>query len=136
MAIDCLPLIWLKAFIRPIFKKDDNTDPSYYRPIALTCTLCKIMESVIKDHLLDFLLKNNLISKDQYGFMRKHSTASNLRECTLDWIVGLSSGNHITVVYIDFSRAFDSIVSSKLLFKLEVWHRWKFASMDIVFYTQ
>jgi hypothetical protein len=114
-----LPPVWLQAFITPIFKKGDKTDPVNYRPIALTCTMCKIMETVIKDQILDFLLKNKLISKHQHGFMRHHSTATNLLECTHDWFIGLSNCNNIDVIYIDFSKAFDSIVFTKLLSKLE-----------------
>ena len=114
-----LPPVWLQAFVAPIFKKGDKTDPTNYRPVALTCTMCKIMETVIKDQILDFLLHNKLISKHQHGFMRQHSTATNLLECAHEWIVGLSNSNNIDVVYVDFSKAFDSIVFSKLLFKLE-----------------
>ena len=51
--------------------------------------------------------------------MRQHSTATNLLESAHEWIVGLSNSNNIDVVYVDFSKAFDSIVFSKLLFKLE-----------------
>ena len=51
--------------------------------------------------------------------MRNHSTTRNLLECTRDWVVGLTNHNNIDVVYIDFSKAFDSIVFSKLLAKLE-----------------
>ena len=51
--------------------------------------------------------------------MRNHSTITNLLECTHDWVVGLTNHNNIDVVYIDFSKAFDSIVFSKLLAKLE-----------------
>jgi hypothetical protein len=114
-----LPPVWLQAFITPIFKKGDPTDPNNYRPIALTCTMCKIMETVIKDQILDFVLQKKLITKHQHGFLRHHSTATNLLECTHDWIVGLSNSNKIDVVYVDFSKAFDSIVFSKLLYKLE-----------------
>ena len=114
-----LPPVWLQAFITPVFKKGDNTNPNNYRPIALTCTLCKIMETVIKDQLLDFLLTKNLISRHQHGFMRNNSTTRNLLECTHDWVVGLTNLNNIDVVYIDFSKPFDSIVFSKLLAKLE-----------------
>jgi Reverse transcriptase (RNA-dependent DNA polymerase) len=119
MASNYIPPVWLHAFITPIFKKGDPTDPHNYRPIALTCTLCKIMEAIIKDQILDFLLSKNIISKHQHGFLRKHSTTTNLLESTHDWIVGLGCANNIDVVYIDFSKAFDSIVFSKLLFKLQ-----------------
>ena len=50
-----LPPDWLTAYITPAHKKGDTTDPNNYRPIALTCTLCKIMETVIKDQLLQYV---------------------------------------------------------------------------------
>ena len=52
-------------------------------------------------------------------FLRKHSTTTNLLESTHDWIVSFTSCCNVDVVYIDFSRAFDSIVFNKLLAKLE-----------------
>ena len=110
---------WLRAFITPVYKKGDPTCPLNYRPIALTCTVCKIMESIIKDQLLSYLLRKNLISRNQHGFLSKHSTATNLLESTHDWVVECSSTYNVDVVFIDFSRAFDSIVFSKLLAKLE-----------------
>jgi hypothetical protein len=84
-----IPPVWLQAYITPIFKKGDSTDPNNYRPIALTCTICKIMETIIKDQILDYLFSNNIISKHQHGFIHKHSTNTNLLESTHDWIVGL-----------------------------------------------
>lgn len=101
-----------------MFKKGDRTDPNNYRPIALTCTMCKIMESVIKEQLLDYLLRKQLISRKQHAFITKHSTATNLLECTHDWVVSIGKHMCTDVVYIDFSRAFDSIVFSKLLAKI------------------
>ena len=47
------------------------TDPQNYRPIAFTCTMCKIMETIIKDQLIDYLLLEKLISK-----------TTNLLECS------------------------------------------------------
>jgi hypothetical protein len=110
---------WLRAYITPVFKKGDATNPLNYRPIALTCTICKIMESVIKDQLLNYLLHKKLITKHQHGFLNKRSTATNLLECTQDWIVALSNHHCVDVIYIDFSRAFDSIVFTKLIAKLK-----------------
>ena len=76
------------------------------------------MESIIKDQLVSYLLRKNYISKKQHAFLRRHSTATNLLECTHDWVISLSKNMCVDVVYIDFSRAFDSIVFSKLLSKL------------------
>lgn len=118
MEFSYLPPDWLRAYITPAFKKGDPSSPLNYRPIALTCTICKIMEVIIKDQLLNYLLRHNLISKHQHGFLSKHSTTTNLLEATHDWIVSFSSCFNVDVVYIDFSRAFDSIVFNKLLAKL------------------
>jgi len=53
------------------------------------------------------------------GFLSKHSTITNLLESTHDWSFAFYSSCNVDVVYIDFSSAFDSIVFSKLLTKLE-----------------
>lgn len=113
-----LPPDWLRAYVCPIYKKGRASDASNYRPIALTCIICKLMESVVKDQLLTFLLEHGLINKHQHAFMARFSTNTNLLECTFDWFVALAHYDSVDVIYIDFSKAFDSIVYSKLLFKL------------------
>ena len=95
-----MPSIWLKAFITPIFKKGNKLDPCNYRPIALTCVMCKLMESVVKDQLLSYLLAHKLISKHQHAFISHHSTITNLLECTTDWSVSLNSKQCVDVIYI------------------------------------
>ena len=55
-----LPLIWKRATVTPVFKGGISSDPNNYRPISLTCVCCKVMESIIKDQLLTFLLTHNL----------------------------------------------------------------------------
>ena len=50
-----VPSDWKRASITPIYKKDDKKDPENYRPVSLTSILCKIMEPIIKDHLLKYL---------------------------------------------------------------------------------
>jgi len=113
-----LPPVWRQAFITSIYKKGDSTLPSNYRPISLTCTMCKVMESVIKDQLISYFLIKGLISKQQHAFIKQHSTVTNLLECTHDWGVAVHGGGAVDAIYIDFSRAFDSVVHSKLIFKL------------------
>jgi hypothetical protein len=110
---------WLRAYITPVFKKGDSTNPLNYRPIALTCTVCKIMERIINDQLLAYLLRYNFITKHQHAFLKNRSTATNLLECTEDWMVALTCHHCVNVIYIDFSRAFDSVVFTKLIAKLE-----------------
>ena len=114
-----VPPIWKEAYIRPIFKGGSACDPANYRPISLTCVCSKIMESIISEHMLSFLLAHDLITKHQHGFLVKRSTCTQLLECFQDWVVSLNNKQSVDVVYIDFSRAFDSVVYSKLFIKLE-----------------
>lgn len=117
--LSALPDIWKTAVITPIYKKGPSSDASNYRPISLTCIMCKLMESVIKDAMLAYLLEHGLINKQQHGFISKRSTCSQLLECINDWSISLSNKQSIDVAYIDFRRAFDSVVHSKLYIKLK-----------------
>jgi hypothetical protein len=63
-----LPAIWKHATVTPVFKKGLSSNASNYRPISMTCVCCKIMETVIKDEMLHFLLKTNKITEQQHGF--------------------------------------------------------------------
>ena len=130
----CLPPVWRKAFITAIHKKGDSTLPSNYRPIFLTCTACKIMEAIVKDQLVTYLLSKGLISRQQHAFIKKHSTVTNLLQCTHDWALAVHCGHSVDTVYIDFARAFDSVVHSKLIFKLRtVWNLRKPPELDCCF---
>ena len=113
-----LPHEWKHSILTPKFKKGDPSDPSNYRPIALTCTCCKLLESLITSNLVNFLLTHKLISKSQHGFMKRHSTCTNLLESLKDWTLSLSNRKSVIVGYIDFQRAFDSISHAKLIHKL------------------
>ena len=117
-SMSAIPDIWKLAIVTPVYKKGSPSDASNYRPISLTCILSKLMESVIKDTMLSYLLEHKLINKQQHGFISKRSTCSQLLECINDWSVSLNHKQSIDVAYIDFSRAFDSVVHSKLYLKL------------------
>ena len=113
-----LPSIWKHACITPVFKKGSPSDPSNYRPISLTCIACKLIEICIKEALMNHLLQHKLISHHQHGFLSRKSTSTQLLECCADWNVAMNTHNNIDIVYLDFARAFDSVVHSKLIAKL------------------
>ena len=64
-----IPKEWKLANIAPIFKKGSKHLAENYRPISLTCVLCRIMESFLRDIIMDHLRGNNLLSPKQHGFM-------------------------------------------------------------------
>ena len=68
------------------------------------------MEAIIKDDIISHLWKQKLISKHQHGFLTKHSTSTQLLECATDWSISLSNKKQVDVAYLDFAKAFDSIV--------------------------
>ena len=56
-----VPLDWKKDQVCPLFKKGDKTDPANYRPISLTCILCKTMEHIIASNLCKHFNRNNIL---------------------------------------------------------------------------
>ena len=77
------------------------------------------MESIIKDNVLAHLVDNNLLDKNQHGFLPCHSTTSQLLECHYDWSYVNDVRYPVNVVYIDFSKAFDTMSQCKLVSKLK-----------------
>jgi hypothetical protein len=64
----------------PIYKKGAKSDPGNYRLVSLTSVPCKLLESIIKDKLIDHLLENSLIYDSQHGFMPGRSCTTNVVE--------------------------------------------------------
>jgi len=116
-----LPADWRAAHIVPIFKKGSKTDKANYRPVSLTSVSCKVMESIIKDKLLEFLDKNKVISEAQHGFRSGRSCLTNLLESFEQWTRALDEGFGLDVLYLDFRKAFDSVPHRRLIEKLKMY---------------
>ena len=115
-----IPNDWKQAVVIPIFKKGKKDVPQNYRPISLTCIVCKVMESVIKEALLDHLFSNQLISDQQFGFVPGRSCTLQLLACIEEWSKKLDEGHLVDIIYTDFCKAFDKVSHSKLIDKLEI----------------
>ena len=109
LSVDFVSSDWTKAIIIPVYKKGVSGDEANYRPISLTCMACKLMERIIAKRIYVHLAENNLLSQAQHGFVSGHSTCTNLLECLHDWTLTVQNKKTVSVVYIDFSRAFDSV---------------------------
>ena len=68
-----LPSDWLKANVSPVFKKGDKTCPANYRPISLTCILCKLLEHIVTSTVVKHLDQNKILYDLQHGFRAKRS---------------------------------------------------------------
>ena len=73
-----IPDIWRRANVTPIYKKGVKSDPLNYRPVSLTCVMCKILEKIIKQRLLGELPNQNWFITAQHGFTTSRSTIPNL----------------------------------------------------------
>ena len=100
------------------FKKGKSYDVSNYRPISLTSVCCKIIESIIKDELLTYLHSKHLISRHQHGFLSRRFTGTQLTGGLNDWTFNIENKQSLDIIYIDFTKAFDSVVHTKLIAKL------------------
>ena len=114
-----VPQDWRDANVTPIFKKGAKNSPDNYRPVSLTSIPCKIMESIMKDEIIDYLLRYQLINPSQHGFMPNKSCATNLL-VFLEKITDLFDNSFpVDVVFLDFSKAFDKVPHKRLLAKME-----------------
>ena len=114
-----LPDEWKHANISAIFKKGKKTLPNNYRPVSLTCVVCKIMESIIRDAIIDHMTRNNLFSKYQFGFISGRSTVLQLLHVLKIWTDILDQGGTLDAIYCDFMKAFDKVTHKRLVYKVE-----------------
>jgi len=96
---------------------------SNYRPISITCVTRKLLEPIVSSKIHDHLVNNNIrpISNSQHGFVRGRSTCTNLLESLNNWTSNTQDGCQTTVIYIDFSKAFDVVQHDKLFVKLRAY---------------
>jgi hypothetical protein len=111
---------WKTAIICSISKKGDKFDPGNYRPVSLTSLGVKIMESIIYDTTMKFLVEHRVIPVNQYGFMPGKSITSNRLYCLSDWTKLLDLGRSLDVVYFDFAKAFDRLPIKLLLLNCNI----------------
>ena len=112
------PNSWKEANIQPVPKKGAGSDPSDYRPIAITSTLGKVFEIILNHHIVKHLEKNNLLNDKQYGFRQERSTVDLL--CLLTHTLLKTTDNHgeTHTIALDISKAFDKVWHKSLLSKL------------------
>lgn len=104
-----VPSIWKTASVVPIPKPGkDHTDPSNYRPIALTSCVCKTMERMVNDRLVWFLEKHNLLTNIQCGFRQGRSTLDHLVRFETLIRNAFAKNEHVVSVFFDLEKAYDT----------------------------
>jgi hypothetical protein len=111
-----VPKEWKEANVTPLFKKS-RMERSNYRPVSLTSTICKILESIIRDSVMKYLQLNKLIVSSQHGFVQNKACVTNLLE-TLDIITNaVNKGHSVDLILLDFAKAFHKVSHAKLIQK-------------------
>jgi ribonuclease P/MRP protein subunit RPP40 len=118
----CLPTDWKISNISAIHKKGNRKIVSNYRPVSLTSVVCKVIESIVRDHIMDYFIKNKLFSNCQHGFIKNRSTVTQLLKVLDKWTELLELGGQIDVIYTDLEKAFDKVPHKFLLKKLSAYN--------------
>ena len=103
----------------PIHKKGSHYLASNYRPVSLTSTIVKVMESIIKTNVLEHLTSNNLLTSYQFAYLRGHSCTTQLLHVMDILTKSLDQGVPVDVIYMDLKKAFDTVLHKRLLYKIE-----------------
>ena len=87
--------------------------------MSLTSVICKLLETIIRDHMMYFLIKHKLINPSQHGFLKAKSCLTN-ELCFLEEITKwVDDGSPVDVIYLDFQKAFDKVPHRRLISKLK-----------------
>ena len=114
-----VPFEWKESNIIPLFKKGSRNKSENYIPVSITSLISKLLERLIKDHMMDFLVRHTLLNSSQHGFLKARSCLTNML-CFLEEITKwIDEGSPVDIIYLDFQKAFDKVPHQRLLFKLK-----------------
>ena len=107
------------ARVIPLFKSGDPHIFSNYRPVSVLPILSKILERLMYNRILNYLNNNNLLYEYQFGFREKHSPNLAMIYLVDKISNALQNGEYVLGLYLEFSKAFDTVNHKILLEKLE-----------------
>ena len=115
-----VPSEWRSACITALHKKEAKDVCGNYRPVSITSIICKLMESIVRDQIVNHMQTNKLFSNKQHGFVPDRNCMTNLLTCLELWTDMMEKGLPIDIIYTDFAKAFDRVPHQRLLLKLKL----------------
>lgn len=113
------PNAFKKATVHPIYKSGNKELVSNYRPISVLTTLSKILEKVLNKRLVNYLDSKNIIAANQFGFRKGISTEDAVDSLLENVVERLDGKEKCIGIFLDLSKAFDTVSIPILLHKLE-----------------
>lgn len=114
----CVPEQFKIANVIPIHKKDSTILVNNYRPISLLSIFNRILEKLMFNRLSFYIEKHNILYDKQFGFRANHSTTFATLLITDRIQKAIEDGQYSCGIFLDFSKAFDTVCHSILLSKL------------------
>ena len=105
--------------IPPVLKKDNEELMKNYRPVSTIPIFGKIFEKVMYVRLHHFFVSQGILHNKQFGFRKNHSTTHALNYSISQIHNALNKNEHVLGIFIDLSKAFDTIDHKMLLKKLK-----------------
>ena len=118
-SVNTVPQALKVSKVIPVFKKGARLLPGNYRPISLMSVFNEILEQLMLKRLVDFLHSSNVLSKHQFGFRKYHSTTLTIIKIIQDIRKSLDNDNLVMGIYLDLSKAFDTVNHGILWHKLD-----------------
>jgi hypothetical protein len=113
------PKRWSEGYISTIYKGGAVTDPSNYRGLTITSSIGKLFNMVLNNRLNDFLEKHKIIKQEQIGFCKKTRTSDHMFVLKTLIQKYINNGKKLFACFVDFKRAFDSVLHAALFYKLQ-----------------
>ena len=107
------------AYVIPLYKGGNKRFVANYRPISLLITISKLLEKIMYKCIYDFLDVNHALYDSQYGFRKKHSCEHAISELLSNIVKGFEKREFTISIFLDLSKAFDTLLHSVLFVKLE-----------------
>ena len=111
-------LLWKLARVTPIFKTGSKKDANNCRPISVISVFSRMLEKIVHDQLIEYLITNKVSTPNQSAFRKLYSTVTSLINSTDYWYDNMDKKQLNLAIFLDLKKAFDTVDHRILIKKL------------------